>query len=273
MLKKGIIFFLAFELFNALSANNLNQLLLPDTFNIENPDHFINHAKNLINNGQLNDAKVIIDFGIEKGTKEGNTYLLSNLEYYLADFYYYQQAYDSAQQIYLRVLPLFENQKDTLMMAKTLNSIGLIYAFEPNHEKSLHYYLLDYDLLNKVKNRNRLLDLEKMVLLTNIINLYSDVKEYQKVIDNSGYAIHLAHELNDSVRLGSVLNSLALAQKNMGNIDQALATFHQASSIFKALDDDFRNAHIINNIGGIYEINDRNLDSALYYYNMAVVGF
>lgn len=273
MLKTGIIFLLAFGLFNALAANNINQYLLPDTFNIENPDHFINHTKNFINNGQLNDAKIVIDLGIEKGTKEGNNYLLSNLEYYLADYYYYLQEYDSAQQIYLKVLPLFENQKDTLMMAKTLNSIGLIYAFEPNHEKSLHYYLLEYDLLNKVKYPIRPLNIEKMALLTNIINLYSDVKEHQKVIDNSVYAIRLAHELHDSVRLGSVLNSLALAQKNMGNIDQALATFHQASSIFNALNDDFRNAHIINNIGGIYELNDRNLDSALFYYDLAVEGF
>lgn len=273
MLKKWIIFLYVFGLLNVLAANDSVKFVLPDTFNIENPDHYINYAAQLINQGKLDEGKIVIDLGLQMGEKGKNDYLLSNLNYFLADYYYYQQKYDSAHRLYYQVLPSFEAQNDTLMIAKTLNSIGLMFSFEQDQEQTLKYYLLEVELLNKVKKRTYKLDIEKMVMLTNIINLYSDIKEHQEVVDLSKQAIALAHELNDSLRLGSVLNSLALAQKNLGEIDQSLATFQEASRLFRSMNDEFRNSFIINNIGGIYELDNRNLDSAYYYYSSALNGF
>lgn len=257
----------------ALLANEQYYPEFPDTFQHNNSDHYIHYAAQLINEGSLDEALAVIAIGQKKANLENNEYLLANLDYYKADCYYYLQEYDSARQLYQLLLPRFETLCDTLMLAKALNSLGLIYGYESNNEQSLYYYLRDFDLLNKVTHKNRKLKVEQLVVLTNIINLYSDAGEHQKVLNNSEVAIALAHEIKDSIRLGSVLNTMALAQKNLGNIDLALATFQQASKIFKALNDDLSNAHIINNIGGIYEINELQLDSALHYYQLAVKGF
>ncbi|MFA9389762.1 MAG: ATP-binding protein [Prolixibacteraceae bacterium] len=275
MLKRVFSFQVAFLIIigNVLAVSDSSSQLLPDTFNLKNAQHYISYSANLVNNGELDKAKMVIELGLNKASEEKNDYLNANLGYYLADYYYYKQEYDSAHQLYFKVLPLFENLADTLMLAKTLNSIGLIYSFEQNNEKTLQYYLQEVELLNNIKKRSYKLDIEKMVLLTNIINVYGDTKQHEEVLLMAKEAIALAHEINDSVRLGSVLNTVALAQKNLGQIEQSLATFLEASRLFVALKDEFRNSFIINNIGGIFEMDNRNLDSALYYYTKALAGF
>ena len=257
----------------SLANNETLPSFLPDTFNLANQDHFIYYSAQLINNGKLDEARTILDLGLQKARAENNRYLDANLSYYLADYYYYKEKYDSAHQFYNKVLPMFQEEKDTLMLAKTLNSLGLIYSLKLDNEKTLDYYLQETELLNQVKNKTPKLKTEEIVLLNNIINVYSEANEFDKVVQTCNSAMAIARELNDSLRLASILNSLALAQKNLGDIDQALATFKQASQLFQEMNDDFRNSFVINNIGGIYEKDDRNLDSALFYYNQAREGF
>ncbi|MDA3928036.1 MAG: ATP-binding protein [Prolixibacteraceae bacterium] len=272
MLKGGIVVLIALLALNVLAIDVLPSIL-PDTFDIKNPNHYIDYTAQLISKGELDSAKEVLDLGATEAQKHNNKYLQANISYYLADYFYYKQEYDTAHTLYNSVLPLFEELCDTLMIAKSLNSIGLLYSFEQNDEKTIHYYLLENALLNQVKNKNRSYDVERIVLLTNLINLHSSAKEHDKVIEHAKEGIKLAKEINDPLRLGSILNALAIAYKNIGDIDQSLKTFKEASALFRISKDDFRNSFIQNNIGGLYEQNNKNLDSALHYYQASLKGF
>lgn len=265
---------LAIPLFLSSLSNASNDSIaaaLPVTISFHNQDSAFIQIAELINTGQLDRARRLLDLGKKQTGEDSN--FIARYHYYLADYYFYKEYYDSAHQNYEKVLPLFEEQKDTLMMAKTLCSIGLIYSLKHDSEKTLEYLLRETELLNKVKNKTPKLKTEEIILLTNIINVYSVSGEYEKVIETCRQALSLANELNDTLRLASNLNSLALAQKNLGETDQALKTFKKAGQLFLQLHDDLRNAIITNNIGGIYELDDRDLDSALFYYNKSLKMF
>lgn len=272
-LKKLLCPLLLVLVISNFANDSITNTLWPDTFDVSNNDHYINYAANLINSGELDLALKVINTGLDRAIENNDDYLESNLNYYLADFYYFTEEYDSAQALYLHLLPKFTEQCDTLMMAKTLNSLGILFGLQLDYEKTLNYYVQEAELLNLVKHPNRAIQTERLVLMTNFINLYSNEEEYQKTIYECESAIKLAIELNDSLRLGSLLNSKALAQKNLGKYKIALTTFKEASNLFHALGDEFRIAFIDNNIGGVYEIDEQNLDSALYYYQKALTRF
>jgi signal transduction histidine kinase len=265
-------FFFFFCIQSLFSVNDSIISQLPDTFNSNNPSHYIELASHYETTGNLELAKYLIDEGIKKGKKENNKFLETSLTYFLADYFYYKQDYKQAGELYLYVLPCFEEIHDSLMIAKTLNSIGLIYSFQNDNENTLKYYILDYDLLAKIKNTNRKIETEKVVVLTNIINLYRATKQYRQVIEKAQTAINLAINLGDSLRLASNLNSLAMAYKNMDQIDKSLETFLRAKSIFENLGDEFRKAFVLLNIGGLYDYIHQS-DSAFKYFNLALSMF
>jgi signal transduction histidine kinase len=250
------------------SVNDSIISLLPDTFNSKISSHYIDLTSQNLDKGNLELAKYLIDKGIEKGGKENDKHLVNILTYYMADYFYYKQDYKQADAIYRKVLSGFEEMRDTLMISKTLNSIGLIYSFQNDRENTLKYYLLDIELLDKVQNKNKKIATEKIVVLTNIINLYRTSKQYHEVIKLASKAIDLAIEMNDSVRLASMLNSLGMAYKNTNQFDKSIENFYRAQSIFEKLGDEFRKAYVFLNIGGLYEFKFQS-DSALKYYKLS----
>ncbi|MCF8358788.1 MAG: tetratricopeptide repeat-containing sensor histidine kinase [Prolixibacteraceae bacterium] len=267
MIKKRnlLILFCLFSL-SLFGVNDSVLALLPDTFNAGNPDHYIHFSSTLLNNGEYKAAKQLIDEGIEWGENEKNKYLTANLYYYLADYFYFTEKYQRALDLYKQALPDFKAMADTIMTAKALNSIGLIYNFRHDKENALKYYLEEIELLNNASLSSKQLVIEKVVVLINIINQYSNEGQYEKVIETAPEAVDLALSINDSMRLASIYNVLALAYKNLDRFELSMHTFKKAHAIFSNIDDEFRQAFVELNIGGLYE-KETQTDSALSYYN------
>lgn len=269
---RGNTFFLIFFIFSSIVTNGNNQLL-PDTFNINNPEHYINQTIHYIKNGELDEAKQVVDMGLEKSKKSNDSYLLTNMTFYLADIHYYSQNYDSALELYLQVLPEFKEIQDTLMIARTYNCLGLIYSFKSNSKKKLEYYLEAHKLLLETKSTRYAILVEKSVLLTNMIGHFSNDGNYEKVLELVPDAIELTRRIDYTDNLGALLNSKAIAHKNLGDIELALATYNEASEMYLENNDNFRNSFIMNNMGSLYELDNYNLDSALFYFTKAQEGF
>jgi signal transduction histidine kinase len=245
---------------------------LPDTFDVKNKDHYLKFASTNLDQRNFELAKALIEKGLALGVAEKDNDFMTMLNYYLADYYYYTQDYKKAQLIYFDVLPRFEIMEDTLMVAKSLNSIGLIYCFQNDNDNTLKYYLKEVELLGEVTNPDRKIETERMMVLTNLINLYSNKKQYGDVVKNCSVAIDLAHNLPDSVRLGSLLNVLGLAYKNTQQYTLALNTLLEAQTIFENLHDDFRKAFVVLNMGAVYEC-QKKFDLALKYFGKALAMF
>jgi signal transduction histidine kinase len=244
--------------------------LVPDTFNLNAPKHYVELSAHLImKEGNYELARYIIDEGLKKSKKEHNLWLETRLNYNLADYYYFTQDYKNASRYYKNVLPFFEEEGDTLMIAKTLNSIGLLYSFQNDKENTLKFYLREIELLDEVSNKTPAIQTERIVVLNNIINLYRVAGQYSKVIEFAMPAIEIARNMNDMVRLGSIMNSLAMAYKGLNDYELSLSTFQKALDIFDQQDDEFRKGFIYLNIGGLYNTISEN-DSSMFYYRKSL---
>ena len=247
-------------------------VFLPDTFQYDNPDHFIQFASKLTHEKKLKEAKQLIDFGLNTFPKDQNEHTWAILNFYLADYYYYKQEYNTARDTYSSIIPALEELHDTLFVVRAFNSIGLIYGFEQEYEKSLNYYLKGIDLLEEMHNRSYIIERQKLVVQVNIINLSFRIQDDDRIIKDAPKALKLAIELADSMSYGNILNALGVAYKNKDNFKQALKTYLEASSIYRKLNDEFRNAFILNNIGSLYESYEK-YDSSLYYYKQSLHSF
>jgi signal transduction histidine kinase/tetratricopeptide (TPR) repeat protein len=247
--------------------------LLPDNFDVKKPEHYItliskyNAEKK---NSEL--ARYIIELGTKMGENIRNDTFIVQMNYLLADNFFYREDYKKACDLYLQVLPFFKESGDTLFTAKTLNSIGLIYGYQDENENTLKYYLEALALLKKVKHRTPKIDTEEIVVQTNLINHYRETRQYRKVIEHALPAIVVAREIGDSVRLASIMNSLGNGYKNMNQIDKSLETFREAVKIFELMGDEFRKAFVFINIGGVFDFIHQT-DSSLKYYSYALKTF
>lgn len=248
------------------------KVILPDTFQFENPDHYIQYASIFTHEIKLKEAKQLIDLGLKNFPKNQNEYTWSMLNYYLADYYYYKQEYTTARKTYFTIIPTLEKLCDTLFIVRAFNSIGILYGFEQDYEKALDYYLKGLELIDRMHNRNKEIERQRLIVLTNIINQSFRTQDDDKIIQDAPEVIQLAIELGDSVHLGSLLNALGVAYKNKNNLDKALVTYQRASTIYHATNDDFRNAFILNNIGSLYDTKEQ-YDSSLYYYQKSLQCF
>lgn len=257
---------------NITAQNNYVKTLLPDTFQIGNPLHFIHLSTKFLHEDKLEEAKAVIDFGFEIISKVDNEYYWASLKYNLSDYYYYNQNYDSAKTCYLDIIKAFETYHDTLMLSRTLNSIGILYSFEHDQQNTIGYYKRAIELFNNYTSFSPDILEQKLLVLTNIINHYEDVNEMNKVIEEVPKAVKLALQLGDSSHLGILYNALGTAHKKNDDFDKSLEIYKQASFIYETNNDQFRNAFILNNIGDLFEDFDQH-DSAQYYFGQSLLRF
>lgn len=247
------------------------KMFLPDTFQYNNPEHFIQFASKYTHDAKLDYAKKVIDLGLLTfPDDDAKTWAMLN--YYLADYYYYKQEYNIARKTYFSIIPSLEKICDSLYITRAFNSIGLIYGFEQDYENALTYYLKAVHLLDQIQNRNIEIEKQKLILLINIFNQSFRTNDDDKIIEDAPEVIRLAIDLSDSMHLGSILNTLGVAYKNKSNLAKALETYHRASSIYGDLNDEFRKAFILNNIGSLYDTREM-YDSSLFYYSQSLRSF
>ncbi|HKK81660.1 MAG TPA: tetratricopeptide repeat-containing sensor histidine kinase [Prolixibacteraceae bacterium] len=222
-------------------------------------------------NFELEEAKNIINDGLNKKKTSKNEHNKTLLTYMLGDYYYYKQDFSKARQHYLLSTEKLKEYQDTVYLMMALNSIGLTYSFEHNKEKTLEYYLKALDASSH-NTQNKRVQQERLNATVNIINHYFAAENYKDVIEGAPQAISLALELNDSTQLASIYNALAVANKNTNNYNEAKKHFSNALNIYNEQNDTFRKAYIHNNLAGLYE-KYNHPDTAQYYYELALTTF
>lgn len=232
----------------------------------------IEMATLLIQDKEIEQAKEIIEFELQKSEKELNLHNKAILEYLLADCFYFEHNFAKAKSIYVDVKPIFEQFNDTLFLVRTINSIGLLYSFENNNTKTMDYYLKAIDLINKIEVLNEEMLQQKLITLSNIINFYNRTNESIKAINFAPEAIKIANQLKDSTRLGLLYNTLGIAYKKTDNPQQAILHYKKAGDIYLKQNDQFSYSFVINNIACLHDEYFTS-DSAFYYFALALDGF
>lgn len=246
---------------------------LPDTFNRSNPSHFYTYIKKIISDNKQSELVIqLIDEGVKLAKEKHNDSMLVMMNYFLADYYFYREEYPKALDTYQEVLPKFEQLCDTLMIARVYCSIGLVYGYHNDENGVLEYMLKANEILTKTPSKKRLIEQERVIVKSNIINHYHKTHNYEKVIRLASTALAKAREIGDSTRLASILNTVALSYKNLGQTDNALEMFNEAGKIFDKQNNTFHKAFTYINIGGLYDYIHKN-DSTLKYYTLALNTF
>ena len=246
---------------------------LPDTFNRSNPSHFYAYIKqNIQDNNQSKLVIQLIEDGAKLAREKHNDTMLVMMDYFLADYFYYREEYPKAIDSYQYVLPKFEQLHDTLMIARTFNAMGLAYGYQSDENNQLENLLKANEILSKTPSKKRIIELERIIVKTNIINHYRKRGDHEKTINLASTVLDKAREIGDSTRLASLLNTVALSYKNLGQTDNALEMFNEAGKIFDKQNNTFHKAFTYINIGGLYDYIHKN-DSTLKYYTLALNTF
>jgi signal transduction histidine kinase/tetratricopeptide (TPR) repeat protein len=231
----------------------------------------VNEAMPLMQQMELEKAKPIIESGLGKFSTRRNEHNYSLLLYMMADYLYYNQEYKKARDYYYKAEKTLKEHNDTLYLMMTYNSIGLTYSVEQDDENTLRYYMKTIETCPE-NTSNANLKQTKLDAKINIINHYFSTGDYNEIIQKAPEVIQLATEINDSVKLGSIYNAIAIAHKNKQNFSESRKFFSKALSVYDATGNDYQKSYIYNNLGGLYEYNNVP-DSALHYFRLALSMF
>jgi signal transduction histidine kinase len=267
-----LLFAFLFFIDNVIASGDSLLTELPDTFTIQNKNNHLEFIDRNLRQGNLELAKAVIEKSKTLATNAKDDNLIAMLNYYLADYYYYAQDYDKSLSAYIYVFSHFEAKHDTLMMAKTLNGIGIIYYLKSDNDNSFKYYFKEVEILEKVAKPDRKIEEEKLLVQINILNLYFNNGQYDDIINTGNDVIQLAQTLQDSMRLGIVFNAMGMAYKNAEKYEMAVKSYGDALTIFESRHDDFSKAFVVLNLGYIYQV-QKEFDLALKNFRSALKVF
>lgn len=261
-----VLFFILISInLQNLFANKINN-------NQTTSDQYKVRAIELVANGQTALARNEIPKGIKLAIEENNAHNEAILKYLLADSYYFENDFKTALELYTETTKAFEQLNDTVYWLRSLNSVGLIYNLEENSSLSLTFLTHGIEIANQVKNSCYDITHQKLIILTNIINVYNQTNDFEKSIKLNYEAIEIALQINDSTRLGNLYNALGISHRKLNKTNEAILYYEKAGKIFNQLNNKFTYSFVLNNIASLYEqINNR--DSALQYYTLAHKGF
>ena len=98
-----------------------------------------------------------------------------------------------AHHFYTRSLVLSKIIRDTTLMGKSTNGIGVSFYLEGNNEQALIYYLEGHKYLENSKGDAAL----KLATINNIALIFEKTGEYEKAIKYYNKGIKLAEESNN----------------------------------------------------------------------------
>lgn len=274
-MKKIFLISIIFSFFSFHAKSAIHDSILAkinDSIDINNSIELFDYAERLIGSHDLNTAYACLKELKERFTKEQNHHYLAKVNYNIGDYYYFKNEYDSAYNVYIKVLPVAKQVKDTFLIAKTYNSLGLIHTYNGEGEQSMENFLNEINLIDNVKAPDNDLKNEKLVVLANIVGLYVARNEATNIIKHAKKAIALSKELNDSTMLGTSYNNLGTGYRYDEEYDLAKAAYNKAIEIFEKLDDPYSLSFIYTNLGTLYEYMHE-YQTAVAYYQKGLNGF
>ena len=245
---------------------------IPDSVDVSNNEALFYYSERLIGNQFFDKGYFILKQLEHEFEQEGNQLFLAKTIYNIGDYFYFKNEYDEALAVYTDVLSKSRAISDTFLIAKTLNSIGLIHAYNSDANKALNSYLEEIELINQVPYPSYALKNEKLVVLINIIGLYITRDEAENIISYAQTAINLGEELRDSIRLGSAYNLLGVGFRYNKQYEEAKKSFDKSIEIFKDLNDIYYLSFLYVNVGTLYEYLEE-FETAIDYTEKGLNGF
>jgi tetratricopeptide (TPR) repeat protein len=177
--------------------------------------------------------------------------------------YFDQAEYPKALKKQLDALKIFTSLKDSLTMARVLNSIGISYMYMSDYDKALDSYfqaLRIYDLHGE----------SKTILTANLnINIglnYKNLGKYKEALVYQHKAYLIMKLLDDQSGMAACLGNMATLYDFMGEPQKSIALYEQALHINQEIKNKRGVASCLINLGIVYHGMEKYQKSMEYLY-------
>ena len=152
-------------------------------------------------------------------------------------------------------------EKDPLMQAKYLNSLGNFYRKKADFSQSLSYLMQGKKIVSIIDHPRK--DMYLASFNGKLGSLYKDLGDYQKSIDLQLETLKIWEENEDRDRMAITLNDIGLLYKYLDKYDAALENFSASRAIASSGSNQSLLSKVIANVAEVF-VHTENYDSALY---------
>jgi signal transduction histidine kinase len=212
-------------------------------------------------------AQYYCDISIHYADSLNQSSILANA-YRIKAIIYRKSGFHNQSLSYLQKSIQVLGDRDSLLLAKIFNSLGLFYFTQSLYDSATYYYLKGYNIL-KLKNREE----DAIPQLINLADIFLGMKEYEKAKHFLYECIDLLNKREDVIYVkfnkALICSKLGEAFYIEQKYDSALYMFKKCEYNYKELNNRNELIDIYSNIGVIY--GDLQLfDSASRYYKLAI---
>lgn len=143
-------------------------------------------------NSSLDTANMYFDTAMEYALKAGDEMLAAQVDFARANLYNLAGDYTKALNLYLKVLPVFENSGNKKRVRTVLGNIGVLYSSLQNLEEAEKYYLLSEKISIETGDKWGLSQAYNGLGI-----IYSSRKDYLKALDYAKKSEQIGHEVGD----------------------------------------------------------------------------
>lgn len=189
-----------------------------------------------------------------------------------AHYYLLKNNYGKAIDSYFAAIRLMERLDYLRPMSSTLNNIGNVYARVEDWDKAVTYFQKSKDLAMETSNQKIY-----SVSLINLASCYSAQKKYALAITHYLEALNLENAQNDPLSLALIHSNLGHLYFNVGLPEKAATFLHKGKRYYEYIEKTDSLSWELNSLLttnrndlGEYYISVGQLDSAKYYFEMAI---
>ncbi|SHJ84356.1 tetratricopeptide repeat-containing sensor histidine kinase [Pseudozobellia thermophila] len=186
----------------------------------------------------------------------------ARLIYNMGLVYFNQADYRRANDCNQRAYDVFEKEKDSFLMAKMLNSIGINHMYLSQYPRSLEAYLKAKDIYEDLKLTG---DLEYVNINSNIGLLYAHLEKFDWAGKYQKYALEGYKKQGFRVGEANALTNLGRLRTQKGMPEEAIGLYEQALAIMEEIHNERGQASALTNIGIAY-VELKAYEKALPYF-------
>lgn len=246
-----------------LVPTKANEIAEPVVLNKKNVD--LNTLCNNFSKSEFHDPEILFSISsvLLKDGNEMNEKFKAYGYFALAEGQYYSQNFKIALNSYNTALPLFVSIKDSLKIAVTYNTIGIINFILGNDDRACEAYLNGFKIYSDLHNK-----LGMAQMYHNLALIYWRACNYTKSDYYGLKAMEIYKAIGEKKNLADLYNNYAVSLVKREDYKNGLIYYNRATEIFQELADERGLSSVIFNIGNLYEYQQK-FDSANVYYTKA----
>ena len=255
---------LAVKLLSAKTESDRKALLEaePDLITVDLVQALRKQAESFTQRRELSQALIALQLtrsiAERIGDEAGVAFAVNNL----ALNYYSRGEYQQALELFELNLSL--NKRDSSIIARSLNTIGMIKRAFGDNAAALDYVQRSQRLAEQAGDKKAL-----AAAFNSIGIIRRDQGDYARALEYLEKSLTVSEALGDKVTISLTLNNIGATYGIQGNHPQALEYFQRALKLAQAADDKNLIANTLNNVGLTYH-RYRDYPRALEYYQQSL---